>query len=217
MKLRLNVSDVWKEYGGVPVLRGCSFSFDEGGVYALMGSNGSGKSTFLRICALLEKPDRGDVRYFFDGGSVADGIGLMRRITLLLPDPGLFNATVFNNAAYGLRIRGLRRGEIEERVSRVLAVTGLEHKRKQNALTLSSGEAQRLGLARAMAISPEMLFLDEPTASVDRANREIIEDIILKMKKDAGSTVIITTHDMKQAERLAGTLLMMEDGKISVK
>jgi ABC-type multidrug transport system ATPase subunit len=216
VKLSLKVSDIWKEYGGVAVLRGCSFSFDRSGVYALMGANGSGKSTFLRICALLEKPDRGDVQFFSDGGVLAGGIGLMRRMTLLLPDAGLFNATVFNNAAYGLRIRGFRRSEIEERVKRVLAFTGLENKRKQNALTLSSGEAQRLGLARAMAILPEMLFLDEPTASVDRVNREIIENIILKMKEDNGSTVVITTHDVKQAERLADTLLVIEDGKITV-
>ncbi len=217
MKLTLQITDIWKEYGGIAVLRGCSFSFDEGGVYALMGSNGSGKSTFLRICALLEKPDRGDVQYFSAGKAVSGGMDLMRRITLLLPDPGLFNATVYSNAAYGLRIRGLKRSEIEERVGRVLAFAGLEKKRKQNARTLSSGETQRLGLARAMAVSPEMLFLDEPTASVDRENRTIIEDIILKMKKEAGSTVIITTHDLKQAEKLADTLLVIEDGKISVK
>jgi tungstate transport system ATP-binding protein len=216
MRLRLLVSEIWKQYPGSTVLRGCSFSFD-GGVYALTGSNGCGKSTLLRICALLERPDRGEVTYFFGDAAAPPGIALMRRMTLLLPGTGIFNTTVFKNAAYGLRIRGMKGREIEDRVNRVLDFVELGHKRKQNALTLSSGETQRLGLARAMAVQPEMLFLDEPTASVDERNREIIENIILKMKTETQSTVIVTTHDMKQAEKLADTLLLLKDGKISVR
>jgi tungstate transport system ATP-binding protein len=216
MRLRLRVTQIWKEYPGTSVLRGCSFSFDSG-VYALTGANGCGKSTLLRICSLLEKPDRGDVT-FLSGDAVAPaGIALMRRITLLLPGTGIFNTTVFKNAAYGLRIRGIGGREIEDRVSRMLDFVELGHKKKQNALTLSSGETQRLGLARAMAVEPEMLFLDEPTASLDEKNRQIIEDIILKMKRETQSTVVITTHDMKQAEKLADTILLLKDGNISVR
>ncbi len=216
MRLRLNISEIWKEYPGTAVLRGCSFSF-EGGVYALTGSNGCGKSTLLRICALLEKPDRGEVTYFSGDAIAPCGRELMRRMTLLLPGTGVFNTTVFKNAAYGLKIRGMKAGDIEDRANRVLDFVELGHKKKQNALTLSSGETQRLGLARAMAVEPEMLFLDEPTASVDQRNRQIIEDIILRMKKETESTVIITTHDMKQAEKLADKILVLEDGKISVR
>jgi tungstate transport system ATP-binding protein len=216
MRLRLSISEIWKEYPGTSVLRGCSFSFNNG-VYALTGANGSGKSTLLRICALLEKPDRGEVIYFSGNTVEPPGIRLMRRMTLLLPGAGIFNATVFKNAAYGLKIRGVKGRETEDRVEKVLDFVGLGHKKRQNALTLSSGETQRLGIARAMAVEPEMLFLDEPTASVDQQNQEAIEDIILKMKRETQSTVIITTHDMKQAERLADTLLVMKDGKIAVK
>jgi tungstate transport system ATP-binding protein len=216
MRLRLSLSEIWKEYPGTSVLRGCSFSFDNG-VYALTGANGCGKSTLLRICALLERPDRGEVTYFSDNTVAPSGIGLMRRITLLLPTTGVFNTTVFKNAAYGLKIRGIRAGEIEDRVNGLLDFVELGHKKKQNALTLSSGETQRLGLARAMAVEPEMLFLDEPTASVDERNRETIEDIILKMKRETQSAVIITTHDMKQAEKLADKILVLKDGKISVR
>ncbi len=216
MRFTLGIFDIWKEYPGTTVLRGCSFSFDSG-VYALTGSNGCGKSTLLRICALLEKPDRGEVTYFSGDAVAHSGIGLMRRITLLLPSTGVFNTTVFKNAAYGLKIRGMKRREIEDRVNRVLDFVELGHKKKQNALTLSSGETQRLGLARAMAVEPEMLFLDEPTASVDERNRETIEEIILKMKRESGSTVVITTHDMKQAEKLADRILILKEGKISVR
>lgn len=215
MKLVLKVSDIWKEYMSVPVLKGCSFSFERQGIYALTGPNGSGKSTFLRICALIEAPDRGEVSYISDDTAVRFGLELRRRMTLLLPRIGVFNTSVFKNAAYGLNIRGLDRDKVEEKVDRILSSVGLYHKKKQNALTLSSGEAQRLGLARAMVVEPEILFLDEPTASVDQENRKIIEEIIMKMKEDRSATVVITTHDGRQAERLGDTLLVMEDGKIA--
>ena len=215
MSLILTVSDVYKSYNGISVLKGCSFSFDRGGVYVLTGPNGSGKSTLLRICALLEPSDRGEINYLsggtFSEGNLKKDIALRRRITLVLPKVGVFNTTVFKNAAYGLKIRGIKGKEM---VNKALDFVGLMHKRNQNALTLSSGETQRLGIARAMAIEPEMLFLDEPTASVDRENTGIIENIILNMKRKDKSTIIITTHDMSQAERLGDIMLIMSEGKI---
>ncbi|MCL5061590.1 MAG: ATP-binding cassette domain-containing protein, partial [Nitrospiraceae bacterium] len=125
-----------------------------------------------------------------------------------------FNTTVFKNAAYGLKIRGIKGKEMEERVNKALDFVGLMHKKNQNALTLSSGETQRLGIARAMAIEPEIFFLDEPTASVDRENTGIIENIILNMKRQDKSTIVITTHDMSQAERLGDIMLIMSECRI---
>jgi tungstate transport system ATP-binding protein len=214
MSLELLVSDVIKSYDQEPVLRGCSFSFVESGTYALTGRNGSGKSTFLRICSLMEEPDRGEINFYSGGIPVKKDIELRRRITLLLPKIGVFNTTVYKNISYGLKIRGLKGKEIEERVCAALDFVGLTHKRNQKALTLSSGETQRLGIARAVVIMPEIIFLDEPTASVDQENTEIIEEIIFRMKKDQRSTVVITTHDMAQAERLADRLLIMQNGRI---
>ncbi|MGB9715240.1 MAG: ATP-binding cassette domain-containing protein [Thermodesulfovibrionales bacterium] len=214
MNLRLEISNIYKSYNGRPVLKDCSFSFIKSGTYVLMGPNGSGKSTLLRICALLESPDRGNVNYFSGEIILKKDIGLMRKITLLLPRVGVFNTTVFKNVAYGLKIRGARREELKERVYKALDFVGMAHKSKQNALTLSSGETQRMGIARAIVLEPEILFLDEPTASVDQENTTLIEDIILKMKKKGDSIVIITTHDMLQAERLADWLLLMKDGRI---
>jgi tungstate transport system ATP-binding protein len=234
MGLILSISNIYKSYNGIYVLKDCSFSFDRDGVYVLTGANGSGKSTLLRICALLEPPDRGEVNYLYGdtplcppllrgelkGGTFSEGIlkkdiALKRRITLVLPKIGIFNTTVFKNAAYGLKIRGIKDNEMEKRVNKALDFVGLAHKKNQNALTLSSGETQRLGIARAIVIDPEILFLDEPTASVDRENIEIIENIILNMKRQNKSTIVITTHDMSLAERLGNSILIMNDGRIS--
>jgi tungstate transport system ATP-binding protein len=215
MSLLLKVSDLWKEYNGTPVLQGASFSFDGNGIYALMGDNGTGKSTLLRICALLERHDRGEVQYLFHGQLLPHDIDLRRKITLVLPRIGVFNTTVFNNVAYGLKIRGLDRDAIGDRVSRAIDFVGLGHKSKQAALTLSSGETQRLGIARALVIDPQILFLDEPAAFVDVRNREIIEEIIVRLKQERKATVFLATHDMRQAERLADRVLILTQGRIA--
>lgn len=212
MGLRLVASNIFKSYKGIPVLVDCSFSFSPSGVYVLMGPNGSGKSTLLRICALIEDPDKGNVSYLSGSEILKNDIELRRRITLVLPTVGVFKTSVFKNVAYGLRIRGIK--EVEEKVKKALEFAGLSHKKSQNALTLSSGETQRLGIARAIVVEPEILFLDEPTASVDQKNTEIIEDIILSVKNNGRSTVVITTHDREQAKRLADCLMIMKDGKI---
>lgn len=136
---------------------------------------------------------------------------------MVLARTGVFNTTVFKNVAYGLKIRGAGRDEIDEKVNQALAFVGMENKAGQRALTLSSGETQRLGIARALVTGPEILFLDEPTASVDEENSGIIESIIRTMKEGGRTTVIMTTHDRDQAERLADVLLLMKDGMIETR
>jgi tungstate transport system ATP-binding protein len=212
--VKLVLSHIRKEYDGKAVLTDCSAEFEGRGTYVLMGRNGCGKSTLLRICALLEKPDSGDIAFFSEESRLPQDLLLRRKITLALARTGVFNTTVMKNVAYGLTIRGVSHGETRQRVSEALAFVGLEHKKSQRALTLSSGETQRLGIARALVIEPEILFLDEPTASVDQENTEIIESIITAMKKDGRTTVIMTTHDREQAERLADRLLFMKNGRI---
>lgn len=214
MSLRLTVSNISRNYNGKPVLKDCSFAFDGGCIYLLMGPNGSGKSTFLRICALLEDPDRGEVNFFSGNDIVRKDMELRRRISLVLPKIGIFNTTVFKNVAYGLKIRGFKKKEIEEKAHRALEFVGLIHKKDLNALTLSSGEAQRLGIARALVIDPEMLFLDEPTASLDPHSTAIIEETIMKVKERGKCTIIMVTHNIFQAKRLADRVLFMYDGMI---
>ncbi|MFA5111425.1 MAG: ATP-binding cassette domain-containing protein [Desulfobaccales bacterium] len=214
MGLSLEVAGITKAYHGQPVLQGCSFRFEPGRTYAVVGSNGSGKSTFFRIAALLEPPDAGSIRYTDNGAVLPHDLHLRRRLTLLLPKIGVFNTTVFNNVAYGLKIRGRSTQEIEDRVNDLLITVGLVHKRRQNALNLSSGETKRLGIARALVIEPEVFFLDEPTANIDPKNTEIIEKIILNMKTAEKSTIILVTHDPGQAQGLADHVLVMDNGRI---
>ncbi len=214
MQLKLTVSDICKFYGGSAVLQGCSYSFEQSGVYVLMGKNGSGKSTFLRIAALLEMPDAGNVAYFSNGIAQAHDIELRRKITLVLPKIGMFNSSVYHNAAYGLKVRGISGQAQAQRVSEVLNFVGLRHKIRQNALTLSSGETQRLGIARAIAIEPDVLFLDEPTAFIDDDNTRIIENIILELKKEQKTVIIMTTHDHLQAKRLGDAMILMNKGQL---
>jgi len=215
MKLRFCLSTVCKSYENLPVLDNCSYSFDNTGVYVLMGKNGSGKSTLLRIAALLETPDCGTVEYYSEDIPQKHDIELKRRITLVLPKIGIFDTSVYHNVSYGLKLRGIKGKELDDRVRNVLNFVGLFHKIRQNALTLSSGETQRLGIARAIAINPDFLFLDEPTSFIDEENTKVIENIILQLKCEKKSAIVMTTHDKTQAERLGDTILVMNKGCLS--
>jgi len=212
--MKLAVSNITKIYSDKTILNDCSYVFDKTGAYVLMGPNGCGKSTFLRICALLEPQDRGEIAYFDNSTERVQDIALKRRLTLVLPRTGVFNTTVFKNVAYGLTIRGFDHTAMNNKVKDALDFVGLGAKAGQHARTLSSGETQRLGIARALAIEPEVLFLDEPTASIDEENTGIIESIIDTMKKEGRTTIIMTTHDRDQANRIGDIQLFMKQGII---
>jgi tungstate transport system ATP-binding protein len=212
--LTVHLAGVAKTYNGNQVLTDCSYTFAAGGDYLLLGDNGTGKSTLFRIAALLEAPDRGDVRYFEGEKVLAPDIHLRRRLTMVFPKVGIFSRSVFDNVAYGLKIRGLRQNLMRARVAKALEEVGLTHKISQPATTLSSGETMRLGLARALAIEPEVLFLDEPTTHIDKVNTRLIEECIRRVRQEKALTLIIITHDPAQAERLGGRQLLLSEGRI---
>ncbi|MBW1616227.1 MAG: ATP-binding cassette domain-containing protein [Deltaproteobacteria bacterium] len=215
--MKLIVSNICKNYNNIPILSDLTYSFNGNSIYVIMGENGVGKSTFLRICAFIEAPNSGKVTYYRNHKALENNIETRRRITLLLPKVGIFNADVYKNAAYGLKIRGMKKKKIKEAACEALDFVGLLHKKDQNALTLSSGETQRLGIARALAFKPEFIFLDEPTASVDYKNTRLIEDIIKKLKKSIGATIIMTTHEKEQAMRIGDKIIRIEEKKIKEK
>ncbi|GMT47466.1 MAG: ABC transporter ATP-binding protein [bacterium] len=210
--MNLILKNISRTYDGHVALNDCSFSVSAGSFNAIIGPNGSGKSTLLRIASLLESPDKGDVIYSDNGVAVKKDLFLKRKIAVVLPGDSLFNETVFSNVAYGLRIRGMDRHVVRDRVHDILERFRLSDKIYKNARTLSSGEAQRIGVARALVTGPEYLFLDEPTASLDPVNTEIIEAALTEIKAGNGMTIVMITHNMFQARRLAGRVAFIYGG-----
>ena len=216
-KLILKVRNLKKIYNNKIVLDIDNLNFQEGKIYAIVGPNGSGKTTLLNILNLLEKPDEGQI-FFYDQAitnkSNSDTLEIRRRMTLVNQDPFLFHSTVYDNIAYGLRIRSIPSKVQKSRIRGALNIVGLSAFKDRKANQLSGGEAQRVVIARALVIEPEVLFLDEPTANIDQKHIDVVERIIKKIKKEIKTTVIFTTHDLSQAYRLADKVISLLDGKI---
>jgi tungstate transport system ATP-binding protein len=211
------VRNLKKVYNNKIVLDVDNLNFQEGKIYAIVGPNGSGKTTLLNILNLLEKPDEGQI-FFHDqeitNKSNSDTLEIRRRITLVNQDPFLFHSTVYDNIAYGLKIRSIPSEVQKNRIRSALNIVGLSGFKDRKANQLSGGEAQRVVIARALVIEPEILFLDEPTTSIDQKHIDVVERIIKKIKKEIKTTVIFTTHDLSQAYRLADEVISLLDGQI---
>jgi tungstate transport system ATP-binding protein len=185
-----------------------------GGLYTLSGANGAGKSTLLQLLALLRPPASGSLS--FAGTPVTTAVlpRLRRRVTLLAQSPYLLRGSVADNVAFGLRIRGVPRGECRERVAAALAEVGLDGFAGRRASALSGGEQQRVALARALVLDPEVLLLDEPCAGLDRACVERIETVLCR-RRAGGTTIVLATHDAQQNARLGGCNLHLVDGRLA--
>jgi tungstate transport system ATP-binding protein len=155
--------------------------------------------------------------FFFKGEKVSSSHGLLqyrRRLAMVFQEPMLFDTTVSRNVASGLKIRGLDRSEIEERVKQNLQRFGISHLMDRSARKLSGGEAQRVALARALAIQPEILFLDEPFASLDPPTRESLMEDLERILRQTGTTTVFATHDRMEALRLSDRIAVMKEGRI---
>ena len=214
MGIAVEAAGISKSYGGSTVLSGVNLEVEAGGLFAILGPSGSGKSTLLRILNLLERPDKGAVKYGDSGSMLEDGEALRRRMTMLLQRSVMFRDTVFGNVAYGLRLRGVQEKEIRDRVLAALKDVGLERFERRKAFTLSGGEAQRVAFARAVAIEPEVLFLDEFTANLDPPNIRMLESALAAYRQRTGCTVVIVSHNPFQAQRLAKRCLFLYDGEV---
>lgn len=216
-EILLQMEKMKKKYNGRVVLDIDSLSFEKSLIYAVVGPNGSGKTTLINILSLLDQSDEGTI--LFKGKDIRKNtkrhiLNIRRKMTLVHQKPFLFQTTVFNNIAYGLKIRGIPIHQNEARIQKALAMVGLSGFDKRNALQLSGGEAQRVVIARALAIEPEVLFLDEPTSNIDLRHIDVIERIIKNINRELKTTVIFTTHDLSQAYRLADAMISLLDGKI---
>jgi len=198
------------------VLRVDSLAIKKGEIYGIIGPSGAGKSTLLRIINLLTPPDSGSI--LFHGKPVsyngAARLAIQRKMSLVFQKTLLFRDSVRNNVAYGLRARGLALPEIEKRVNALLEQVGMTDLAARRADTLSGGEAQRVAIARAVAFEPELLLLDEPTANLDPGNIEMIEDMVIKMNNLRSITVVMVTHNIFQAHRIAKEVIFIHQGDI---
>ena len=214
--VQFKIKDLTKLYNGTRVLDISDLVIDEGKIYGVMGPNGSGKTTLLSILALLVKPTSGII--FFDGLEMNsrenDEFTLRREMTMVFQNPFLFNTSVEKNVAYGLRIRGLSKKEQRRKVSECLDLVGLTGFQKRRANELSSGEIQRVAIARGIAVNPKVLFLDEPTANVDKTNTDILEKIVKQWNCRYNATILFATHDFNQACRLADKVIVLSEGRI---
>lgn len=210
--IRIEATGVKKFFQGRLALD-LDLTLTAGTLYAILGENGSGKSTCLRLFSLLERPDQGEVRYYEEGRLIPHSQALRRKIVLVPDRKGLFNDTVLANVGYGPAIRGVGRKERQAAVAEALQAVGLWELRNHNALTLSTGEAQRLCLAMALATGPEIILLDEPTSSLDPHNALLVEEIIRTLKERV-QLVLLVTHNMFQARRLADHVLFLHQGRL---
>jgi len=190
--------------GGTTILTEVSLTIEAGPPLLILGPNGAGKSVLLRLLHGLLAPTAGRVAW--QGGPAPRGAMVFQR-------PVMLRRSVLGNALYPLRLAGLGRPQRQALAAASLARVGLAHLAARPARRLSGGEQQRLALARAMALGPEVLFLDEPTASLDPAATRAVETIVADIAA-GGTKVVMTTHDLGQARRLAGEIAFLHRGRL---
>jgi tungstate transport system ATP-binding protein len=207
LPLRLNAVEF--AVGARWIIRGISTVLDAGPRTVILGPNGAGKSVFLRLCHGLLEPTAGKVAW-----NAPESAGEPRRQAMVFQRPVLLRRTVLQNVTYALKLAGIAR---QHRASLALAAldkVGLEALAGHAARVLSGGEQQRLALARVWALRPEILFLDEPTASLDPGATHEIERIITALHA-AGTKIVLVTHNLGQAHRLADEILFMHQGRLT--
>jgi tungstate transport system ATP-binding protein len=203
-----------KEYNSRCVLDLDRLEVFRGEVLGLVGPSGSGKSTLLRLLNFLEPPSSGQIHFAGVEFSASQDMPLEKRrlVTTVFQRPMLLDRSVWENVAYGLKLRG--RDHPQQSVQAVLEAVGLEQLARQRARTLSGGEAQRVALARAMVLEPQVLLLDEPTANLDPYNVGLIEGIVSRLNRDHGTTLVLVTHNIFQAHRMARRVAFLLEGKV---
>jgi len=211
------LQEINKEYGNRSVLQIENLKIQRGEVFALVGPSGAGKSTLLRLLNFLEPPTSGRIRFLDFEFSANQPIpqAYRRRVTTVFQRPILLNRTVWANVLYGLRLRPKQDSSGQaEKVEQALQRVGLQQFAHQRARTLSGGEAQRVALARALVLDPDVLLLDEPTANLDPYNVGLIEEIVQTLNRERGTTLVLVTHNVFQARRLAQRVALLLEGQV---
>jgi molybdopterin-binding protein len=211
----MKLQDITKHYDEITALDGVSLGIKKREIFTVLGPNGSGKTTMLRIMASIDEPTSGEVIFDNERIDESNRSQARKRSTMVFQKTTLFNTTVYKNVAYGLRLRGHSRKETDEKIKEALSLVKLVGYEKRLAKKLSGGEQQRVSLARALVLNTELLLLDEPTANLDPKNVSIIEETISRLNREFDTTIIIATHNMFQAETLANRVALLLGGKIA--
>jgi tungstate transport system ATP-binding protein len=205
----VEIHDLLVKRGEHPALQLDHLAIQTGEVLAVVGPNGAGKSTLLLTLARLLKPERGEIRFNGQPASAESDTLYRRRVALVMQDPLLFDTSVFENVASGLKFRGIPKDEIRRKVPLWLERLGVGHLAKRRAGQLSGGEAQRVSLARALVLEPQLLLLDEPFSALDPPTRSrLLEDLGVLLNETATTTVFVT-HDLPEAAQLAGRMAVI--------
>jgi tungstate transport system ATP-binding protein len=210
----LTLSDIVVRHGRTTVFEVPRLEIFHGETLALIGPNGAGKSTLLRVMGLLQTPSAGAIHFRGDRANGSNTLVMRRRMASVLQEPLLLNASVYANAALGLKIRRLDRTEIRRRVLPWLERLGIAHLAERRARTLSGGELQRTSLARALALDPELLLLDEPFSSLDPSTRESLLVDLRDILRQTAVTAVFVTHDRHEAFMLGTRIGVLSGGKL---
>jgi tungstate transport system ATP-binding protein len=212
----LEAQDVAVQYGARTVVDVDQLAVGRGETLAFIGPNGAGKSTLLRVLGLLERPSRGEVR--LEGQPVAWGRDLLdarRRFASVFQEPLLTDTTVERNVALGLTLRRTPREEVRRRAAHWMDRLGIRELAGRQARTLSGGESQRTSLARAFAIGPDVLLLDEPFSALDPPTREDLLRVLQRILRETAVTTVFVTHDRAEALRLGDRVGVMLEGRLA--
>ena len=209
----LRVEDVTVRFAEKAALDGVTLEVADGEVVTVLGPSGSGKTSLLRVVAGLQRPDSG--RVLLAGEDLTSVPPHRRGIGLVFQDHALFHhRDVWGNVAFGLRMRGDPRSEVERRVGELLDLVGLEGYERRSVATLSGGEQQRIALARALARKPRVLLLDEPLGSLDRRLRDRLLEDLGRLFDELGVTALYVTHDHAEAFALGDRVAVMRAGRV---
>ncbi len=211
----IELNDVKLKRGSRKTLDVSHFEIHSGENVAVIGANGVGKSTLLQVIACLLRPGEGQVcvRGHVVGEDIS-AIKARRRMAMVLQRPYLLDATVFDNVAVGLKMRRVPEDEMRDRVDEALALFGIEHLANRHGRSLSGGESQRVSLARALVLKPELLLLDEPMSSLDVPTRMALLTELGRIIEKTQVTTVFVTHDVTEIPFLADRTVIMDGGKI---
>ncbi|BDC17232.1 ABC transporter ATP-binding protein [Acidianus sp. HS-5] len=208
----IQFQDLTKKFGSKVVLDGITETIKTGEFFVILGPSGAGKSTLLKVIAGIEKPDKGKI--IVDGKDVTNLPPEKRNVAMVFQNYALYpNMTVYDNIAFPLKMKGLKKDDIEKRVERVAKLLGISDILKMNVTKISGGQQQRVAVARAIVREPSFYLLDEPLSNLDARVRFVARGELKRIQKELNGTFIYVTHDQKEAMSLADRVAVLHNGK----